>query len=362
MRKLLRGRSLALLFFLAGLALFAGCSGGAQQASWFGVAADADTAYLAADEEVLGLDLESGVELWAFPIEPDRQEFGPFYATPLVQGNVINVVGYGDGEVYALTQFGGTQEWAVETGAGIVEGAASTDGGLVVGNNDGEVYLIDQETQEKRLLLKVDEPIWATPRVDEATGRVYVSAMDHHLYAVDLESGGELWEFDAGGVLVGTPALGDGVVYVGTLTSKVHAVDAETGSGLWQVDTEGWVWGGPLVVGDTLYFGDLDGDFYALDANDGSQRWTFKAEGGVRATPVMRDGTLYFGTQKGYVYALSAEDGTQEWAQTVPGAVHTQLVIAGDYLLVSPNRAKVQLVALDPESGAERWSYPLLEE
>ena len=55
-------------------------------------------------EEVVALDLEGGAELWGFPVGPDRQEFGPYYATPLVNGDVINVGGYGDGELYALAR------------------------------------------------------------------------------------------------------------------------------------------------------------------------------------------------------------------------------------------------------------------
>ena len=123
-----------------------------------------------------------------------------------------------------------------------------------------------------------------------------------------------------------------------------------------------WVWGGPLVEGDTVYFGDLAGMLYALDVSDGSQRWTFSAEGGVRAAPTLWRDLLYFGTREGEVYALKAEDGTQQWMMPMPGAVYTQPVVAGDHLLVSPHNAKVRLVALDPESGAERWSYPRQEE
>lgn len=362
MRRQLWGRRLVLLFFFAVLTLLAGCSGGTQVASWFGVAASDDVVYLAADEDVVALDLESGAELWSYPVEPDRQLFGPFYATPLVTGDLVNVGGYSDGEISALSRDSGVLDWAVDTGDGILNGAASVDGALVVGNDAGAVYLIDQETQEKRLILQTDEAVWATPSVDEANDRVFVSSKDHHLYAVTLSTGEELWAFDAGGALVGTPALRDGVVYVGTLTSKLYAVDAETGAELWRFDTEGWIWGGPLIVDDTIYFGDLDGNVYALDATGGSQRWVLKADDGVRSTPAFSDGILYFGTRKGSVYSVSAEDGSQGWVQTVPGGIYTQPVISGGTLVVSPHAAKVQLTALDAESGAIRWSYPPLEE
>jgi outer membrane protein assembly factor BamB len=355
------------LVALGALTLLTSCSGGTPAFSWFGIAASDDTVYLAANEQVLALNLESGAELWAFPSAPDR-ETGPFYATPLLTNDTLIVGGFNDGKLYAVPRNGETQEWAVEIEGAIVEGAVSTDGGVVVGNGRGEVYWVDIETQEKRTLLEADDPVWATPLVDEVNGRAYVTSMDHHLYAVELEGGGQPWEpFEAGGAIAGTPALSNGVLYFGALNNSFYAIDAETGVELWRFETEGWVWGGPLVHKGSVYFGDLAGKLYALNATDGSERWTFEAEGGVRVTPLLMtlelaDDLLYFGTREGKVYAIKADDGAQKWMLPLAGAIYSQPVVSGDYLLVSPHNAKVQLVALDLESGAERWSYPLREE
>jgi outer membrane protein assembly factor BamB len=355
------GRRRTLLVLFAALVVLTGCSGGVQQASWFGIAAGETVVYIAGNEQVVAVDLESGAEKWAFPIETDS-ESGPYLATPLVEGAEINIGAYdSEGTLLALSQDGEVLG-SVLTNARIVEGPTSAQGGLVVGNNAGEVYFIDSETQDKRLLLKVDEAIWATPRVDEANGRVYVPSMDHYLYAVDMESADKLWAFKATGALVGTPALSDGQVLVGTLTNHFFAVDAGTGDERWRFDTEGWVWGGPVVDGDVVYFGDLSGKVYALNAADGSQIWVFDAEDGVRATPLLLGDLLYVGTRGGKVIAIRTADGTQQWSQSLSGAIYTGLVGAGDMVLVSPHNAKVQLVAYDPQSGAQRWSYPPQEE
>jgi outer membrane protein assembly factor BamB len=354
--------SLFLLIFWGALTL-TGCGGGLPAVSWFGVAASEDTVYLAANEQVFALDLESGVEKWAFPPQPDRER-GPFYATPLLTNDALVVGGFtNDGELYAISQDSGTQEWVVETEGRIVEGAVSVDGGVVVGNNEGEVYLVEIETREKRALLKAEKPIWATPLVDEVNGRAYIASMDHHLYAVHLESGEQLWAFKVGGALAGTPALGDGMLYFGALDSTIYAIDADTATELWHFRTKGWVWGGPLVHEGTVYCGDMAGYLYALDATDGSERWpAFEAEGGVRAKPLLAGDLLYFGTRQGKVYAVKAEDGTQQWALPLTGAIYGRPVLRGDYLLVAPHNAKVKLVALNAESGVERWSYPRREE
>jgi len=361
LKQQLRGRRLALLFFLATLVVLTSCGGGLPAASWFGITAGDDTVYLSANEQVFALNLESGAELWSFPLEPD-QETGPFYAEPLLTGDLLVVGDYGLGKLIATSQDAGVQQWSVDTDAKIVAGAVASDGGIVVANNNGEVYLIQRETQEKRLLFKADEAIWAAPLIDEANSRMYVASMDHHLYAVDLEREEQVWAFKAGGALVGTPALSDGMLYFGALNSRLYAVDAVTGEQAWQFDTEGWVWGGPLVHEGTVYFGDMDGYVYALNAGDGSERWTFEATDGVRTTPVLADGVLFFGTRGGGVYALNADGGTQKWLQRLDGSIYSQPVMRGNYLLLSPHNAKVKITALDPEGGAERWSFPQREE
>ena len=127
-------------------------------------------------------------------------------------------------------------------------------------------------------------------------------------------------------------------------------------------ETDGWVWGGPLVVRDTVYFGDMTGKVSALNVADGSQRWTFKADDGVGVAPVMVDDVLFVGARGGQVYALRAEDGSQKWSLPLDGSVYSQPVLRDAYLLISPHKASAELVALDPESGAELWSFSAQEE
>jgi outer membrane protein assembly factor BamB len=355
--------------FLGALVLLSGCGGGAPSASWFGLNAEQGVVFLAANEQVFALNLESGAELWAFPSEPN-QETGPFYSVPLLKDQSVVVGGFGDGKLYGLSQEGGTQQWVVETDAPIVDGAATTDGDIVVGNDSGTVYRVDDETQEKREIFKADKPIWASPLVDESNNRMYIVSMDHRLYAVDLEREEQVWEFEADGALVGTPALDEGVLYFGELNQALYAVSAETGEEIWRYEPQGWVWAGPLVHKDTVYFGDLSGQLHALDKSSGNPRWVFEVEGGIRATPLLLEVTqddgsealLYAGTDQGDVYAIDASNGTQRWSLPLNGAIYGQPVLYEGYLLIAPHNAKAKVVALDPESGAERWSYPPQEE
>ncbi len=346
------------LVLLGALFLLTSCGGRGPESSWFGIAADDEVVYLAANEQVFALDLETGAELWAFPTEPDK-EIGSFYATPLLMQDKIIAGDFSHGKVYAISQETGRQEWEVELGERIVGGAVAADGGIIVGDNEGQVYLVQDRIAAS--LLEADKSIWATPLVDADQGRVYIACMNHYLYAMDLETGAQIWAFEADGAIAGTPALHDGVLYFGTLASTLYAIDAETGAEQWTFSAQGWVWGGPLAHQDAVYFGDMAGNLYALDASDGDEIWTFEAQGGIRVAPIVADDLIYFGTRDKKVYAVRVDNGDQDWSQPVDGSVYSQPVISGDTLLLAPYKSKVKLVALDIEGGAERWSYPQKE-
>jgi glucose dehydrogenase len=358
-----QGRRLVLFLSLGVLILLAGCTGGVPASSWFGISASGTTVFLAANSQVIALNLENGSQLWSFPVEAQK-DVGPFYAKPLSLNNTLVVGSYASaGTLYGLSPSGGAQSWSVALEAPIVAGATPVSGGFVVADDAGAVFFVDSETQAKRPLVTTRAAVWDAPLVDEAQGRVYVASLDHSVYAVDFASGDVIWTFEAGGALIGTPTLGSGVLYFGSLDDTFYAVDASTGQELWQFSTDGWVLGSPVVDSGTVYFGSMAGTVYALSATDGSQSWTFEADGGVRAGIVLEKGTgagdlLYVGTRPGTVYALRTGDGTQVWSLPLNGPIYSKPVLHNGLLLVSPFNAKVQLAALDPESGAQRWSYP----
>ncbi len=131
----------------------------------------------------------------------------------------------------------------------------------------------------------------ATPIV--AAGRLYISAPDDEVFALDAATGRRLWRFkptlgpDAlpNGVNRGV-AYGDGRVYVATLDARVIALDAATGRQLWQRQLvtaahKYYVSAAPLydrgrvVVGIAAGEQEIRGFVAALDARTGREVWRF---------------------------------------------------------------------------------------
>jgi len=79
---------------------------------------------------------------------------------------------------------------------------------------------------------------------------------DQKLHAVDAKTGAKKWTYPTGDIVLGSPAVSDGVVYVGSFDMKLHAVDAETDAPKWTYSTGGKVTGLPTVSDGVVYVGD----------------------------------------------------------------------------------------------------------
>ena len=106
----------------------------------------------------------------------------------------------------------------------------------------------------------------------KADGVVYIgdgcqycgSTGSSYLYAVDCQTGQELWRFEAGGWLEATPAVADGVVYIASGDGHVYAVDNQTGQEKWRFQAESRLFDSPAVRDGVLYAADNNGNLYAI--------------------------------------------------------------------------------------------------
>ena len=89
------------------------------------------------------------------------------------------------------------------------------------------------------------------------------------LYALSGKSGVKLWEFETGGSVESSPAIGsDGTVYVGSWDKKLYAINGKTGVKLWEFETgksQRGVASSPAIGPDgTVYVGSYDNNLYAI--------------------------------------------------------------------------------------------------
>jgi outer membrane protein assembly factor BamB len=353
------------LVLLAAVFLSA-CSGGPiRGATWPGLAADENAAYLADGPFVYAINLRDGRELWHFPASSDNDL--AFFSTPVITPEGHIVVG-SSGTAYSLialnpesiNQNTPAVAWTFN-GAGDhwVASPLVVEDKLFAPNADGNVYVLDlqdgQSDKQAVEIIPVQGRLWAQPITDGE--RVYITSLDHSVVAVDANTYEVLWHESVDGAVPGSAVLGaDGMLYVGSLASQLVRFDPATGDHSPVLEADYWIWSTPSVEGDTLYFGDLEGRLYSFNTETSALNWPpVQPDGPITANPLVQSENILLATESGSVYALDQE-GKVLWSQEVGGKIYTTPVTAGGLTLVAPLEADFYLAALD-QNGRQVWTF-----
>lgn len=209
-----------------------------------------------------------------------------------------------------------------------------------------------------------------------ADGKVYAAASSGSVFALDLQSGKKIWEYEAKKVrkerlaradeapsqvesesteglsrddkasrkerlrneklqakerrnlakkrplprFAGGPGVGEGLVVIGSLDGEVIALDAADGSEKWQAKVSNEVIAPPAIAQNLVFVRSNDGRVTAFDAANGQQRWFHEQESPTltvrgNAPVVTGPGVLFVGNDDGTVTALAMQDGRPLWEQ-----------------------------------------------
>jgi eukaryotic-like serine/threonine-protein kinase len=258
------------------------------QAGTTGIESDAvvvdGTVYVGCnDDYLLALNATTGQLKWSFPTG------GNISASPTIS-NAVVYFGSSDGKLYALQAATGQLKWSFATGAMINQsGPALVDGVIYVGSRDSYLYAIDVTTgtQKWRYYTNGISLEQSSPTV--ANGVVYIGgwydvpafSMKGSLYAVNTTTGQLVWEKMLNTGIGSSPTVAAGKLYITADDNNLHALDAATGTTLWtkQILANGasaGVSNGVVYVG-----GGGTRAFYAFDANTGAEKWRFAMPNGL---------------------------------------------------------------------------------
>ncbi|KEO51800.1 PQQ-dependent methanol/ethanol family dehydrogenase [Thioclava pacifica] len=190
-----------------------------------------------------------------------------------------------------------------------------------------------------------------------STGDVLTNGMGRHLQRYspldtlnkdNVKNLVPAWAFSLGGEKQrgqeSQPLVYDGVMYITGSYSRMWAVDVKTGEELWQYDArlpEGIlpccdvINRGAAIYGDNVYFGTLDARIVALDRKTGKVKWNkkiadYKEGYSYTAAPLIVNGLVITGNSGGEfgivgeVQARDAETGELVWTRpTIEGHMGT---------------------------------------
>jgi hypothetical protein len=155
-----------------------------------------------------------------------------------------------------------------------------------------------------------------------ADGLLVFGSRDGNVYAVDIVQRAAKWKFAYGSTWAMSTAIESGTVYAGWSTNnKITALDLATGAQKWEVDAGSHTYTTALIVGDAVYWGTAGGMILKLDRHTGAQKWSYAFGSNTYSSPVHEDGTLYFGTDDGRMIALGEGGARAHKALYLPAQV-----------------------------------------
>jgi len=257
-------------------------------------------------------------------------------------------------------------KWRVAAGAGGEASASVMDDRVyvvraAVNSPHGNLYALDRNTGQQLWSFPPDAIVGdfssTTPAV--ANGIVYFgvnrSGAGPVVYAVNATTGQEVWHHNGPlANIVSSPTFESGRIHVAFTDGSVRALDAANGQVIWGVIRPGGAYSSPAVAGGRLYIAIHSHGLLALDANTGSELWLAPMPGPQWSSPAVENGRVFVGSRDDHkVYAFDAVTGQTLWTATTNDWVQTSPAVANNVVYVGNNAGNVY--AFDAATGNPVW-------
>ncbi|MBT5432557.1 MAG: PQQ-binding-like beta-propeller repeat protein [Alphaproteobacteria bacterium] len=237
-----------------------------------------------ADTEVSAFDVATGESLWDFDVEPEYEDDGGWGGgLAFYRGRLYVTTGYG--ELIMLDHETGEEYWRVRIGPPIRTPPTVSQGRVYLVTSDNELVALDADT---------GEVLWSHRGLEELAGLlgggspavsasiVVVTYSSGEIYALRAENGRVVWadtlaysarlgSLAALNDINGSPVIDRGLVYAVSHSGRLVAIDLASGGRLWERDISGVQT--PWIAGDYLYVITTDGFVVCLFREDGRIRW-----------------------------------------------------------------------------------------
>jgi serine/threonine-protein kinase len=291
------------------------------------------------DRSVYGIDATNGTQLWKRPTG------GIVFSSPFI-ANGRALVGSKDGYLYSLRLADGRVGWKkpIPTKYEIISSPTVADGLVFVGAD--KLYAFDEDTGDVRWEHPPDQPVISSPAV--GNGMVVYGSNDGFVYGVTVD-GEEKWFLRTGDQVRSSPTISGGLVYVGSLDGNLYARDLLTGAPRWDRALRSPIKSSPLVAGGRVIVGTDAGDVVALDARTGDPVWSVRTGDRVESSPALVGSDLVaVGGYDHKVYVLSAATGAQVGEYTTDGPVLSSPTAIGDDIVVGSEDGHVYRLGSRP--------------
>lgn len=274
------------------------------------------------------------------------------------------------GEVYALNTNTGKKVWTYRTGGKVYSTPAYDKGIVVVGSSDHSIYGLDAQTGQLKWSVKTGKAVLGSPAIYK--GKAYIGGSDGIFRCIRVADGKVLWSFDQVKNYVSTlPTIADGKVIFGSWGNGFYALDVNTGKLVWE-----WNNGHanrmfsaaacyPVVANDRVFIVAPDRFMTALDLKTGKVIWREKKDN-IRVRESMGLSTnkklVYAKTMDGELIGVSTTADVMDivWqsALKLPYELTPSAIYSDRHVIFVPSSSGL-LSAVNSTNGEVMWQYKI---
>lgn len=274
------------------------------------------------------------------------------------------------GDVYALDINTGAKVWSYRTGGKVYSTPMYDKGIVVVGSSDHSIYGLDAKTGKVEWQVRTGKAVLGSPAIYK--GKAFIGGSDAVFRCVSVADGKVLWTFDRVKNYVSTlPTIADGKVIFGSWGNGFYALDINTGDLIWE-----WNNGHsnrmfsaaacyPVVSNNRVFIVAPDRFMTALDLNTGSVIWREKKDN-IRVRESMglsmNKKLVYAKTMDGELIGVSTTADNMDivWKSelSLPYELTPSAIYSDRNVVFVPNNSGL-LSAIDSNSGRVLWQYKI---
>ncbi|MGC9219534.1 MAG: PQQ-binding-like beta-propeller repeat protein, partial [Athalassotoga sp.] len=197
---------------------------------------------------------------------------------------------------------------------------------LFVGSDNGIFYAVNLNSGNVVWQYQSDGPIYGTAAIGQ-NGNIYVGS--NALYSFS-PNGALRWENPLdGSQIYGSPVISQsGIVYIGTVKGNFYAINSQTGQTVWNVNLDTPIGGisSSAIIGNNEIYVASGYNFYAIEPSNGSIVSYVNLGYNVESNPVFYDGKIYVGCDNGQFYEISTPNdsiASEGWPMFMHDQYHT---------------------------------------
>ena len=251
--------------------------------------------------------------------------------------------------------------WTHKVKNGAFESTPTITGGktktVYIGDLDGHLFALDLESGKELWKYKVEIGFITAPVVKD--GRIFIGDLDGYFYCFSTD-GKLLWKHETMAEINSSANFYKDKVIFGSQDTKLYCLDQKTGEVAWAHETADQVRCSATVVDNRAFVAGCDGGLHIVDLDKGEELESVDIESPTGVTPAVMGDMAYVGTEQGGFFAIDWKVAKAKWAFT-PGdgiSIRSCPAVTKDHVVFGAQNRTVY--SLDPVTGKENWSETLL--